>query len=130
MSFQTDLDKFAAIYDRLNSQPHLQDIIKQSYYDAVLTVQRAHDLWHVNQTLSYVFNNVRTHQEEIYGFHDETDILRFMKQYYEIFGNNKFGPILYGFKGVIEHFYGEDFVSFYDKYSDSEDDLDYYYDDF
>ena len=28
--------KFSDIYDRLNKQPHLQEIIKQSYYDCVL----------------------------------------------------------------------------------------------
>ena len=122
--------KFSDIYDRLNNQPHLQEIIKQNYYESVLTVQRAHDLWQVNDTLSYAFNNVRTHQEEVYGCADQNEFLRFMKHsvFYEIVGNNKFGPIRYGFKGVIEHFYGEDFVSFYDKYSDSEDDLDYYED--
>ena len=122
--------KFSDIYDRLNNQPHLQEIIKQNYYESVLTVQRKHDLWQVNDTLSYAFNNVRTHQEEVYGCADQNEFLRFMKHsvFYEIVGNNKFGPIRYGFKGVIEHFYGEDFVSFYDKYSDSEDDLDYYED--
>ena len=50
--------------------------------------------------------------------------------FYEIVGNNKFGPIRYGFKGVIEDFYGSEFVSFYDKYSDSEDDLEYYENDY
>lgn len=128
-------NQFADIYDRLNNQPHLQEIIRQYYYNDLLNLQRKHDLWQVNDTLSYAFNNARKHQEEVYGFGcaDQNDnLLRFMKNsvFYEIVGNNKFGPIRYGFKGVIEHFYGEDFVSFYDKYSDSEDDLDYYYDDF
>ena len=124
--------QFADIYDRLNNQPHLQEIIKQKYYESVLTVQRAHDLFQVNDTLSYAFNNVRKHQEEVYGCEDEADILRFMKDsvFYEIVGNNKFGPIRYGFKGVIEDFYGSEFVSFYDKYSDSEDDLEYYENDY
>ena len=68
--------QFADIYDRLNNQPHLQEIIKQKYYESVLTVQRAHDLFQVNDTLSYAFNNVRTHQEEVYGSKNEDDLIR------------------------------------------------------
>ena len=31
-----DLHKFADIYDRLEGQPHLQDIIKEHYYEPIL----------------------------------------------------------------------------------------------
>lgn len=120
-------NKFASIYDKLNEQPHLQEIIRNYYYDGILKDEAKDGKFHVLDTLNYAYGNVRQHQEEIYGRVEEKDFLRFIKHsvFYEVIGNNKFGKVIYGFKRIIEQYYGSDWQEYYNyeylDYSDSEE---------
>ena len=120
-------NKFASIYDKLNEQPHLQEIIRNYYYDGILKDEAKDAKFHVLDTLNYAYGNVRQHQEEIYGCADEEDFLRFIMHsvFYEVIGNNKFGKVIYGFKRIIEQYYGSDWEEYYNyeylDYSDSEE---------
>jgi hypothetical protein len=73
--------KFADIYDMLNEQPHLQEIIRQSYYDDVLREESKENKSRVIDQLNYVFKNVRIHQIELFGDSDEEYILGTMKEF-------------------------------------------------
>ena len=120
--------KFSKIYDKLEGQQHLQDIIKEHYYEAILRDLRdeaKEAKFHVLDTLNYAFKNARIHQEEIYGRTLERTLLTFMKHclFYQVIGHNKFGPIIYGFKGILEQFYGNDWEEYYQyEYGYSSDD--------
>ena len=117
-SMRTEAEKFVNIYDRLNGQPHLQDIIKQHYYEDILRDEAKEAKFHVLDTLNYAFKNARIHQEEIYGRTLERTFLTFMKHslFYQVVGHNKFGPIIYGFKRIIEQFYGNDWSDYYNEH--------------
>ena len=121
-----EAQKFANIYDNLNSQPHLQEIIKNFYYDELLKEEEKKNKFHVIDTLNYAFNNARRHQEQIYDTIDENYFLRFIRHsvFYEIIGKNKFGPIIYGFKGILQNYYGDDFNDYF-KYEYGDIDADY-----
>ena len=124
-------NQFARIYDRLNEQPHLQAIIKQEVLEQLLKEEAKDAKFHLLDTLNYAFKNVRKHQVQIYGRILERSFLTFMKHsmFYQVIGHNKFGPINYGFKGIIEQFYGSDFNDYfqyeYGPTSDSENDSEY-----
>ena len=49
-------NKYLDIYDKLNNQPHLQEIIRNYYYDDILNEQARHAKFHVLDTLNYAFN--------------------------------------------------------------------------
>ena len=120
-SIKMEAHKFADIYDRLQGQQHLQDIIKEHYYEAILRDLRdeaKEAKFHVLDTLNYAFKNVRIHQEEIYGRTLERTLLTFMKHslFYQVIGHNKFGKIIYGFRGIIEQFYGNDWSDYYNEH--------------
>tara|TARA_B100001094_G_C18139997_1_gene777278 strand:+ start:725 stop:1090 length:366 start_codon:yes stop_codon:yes gene_type:complete len=117
----------ANIYNKLNKQPHLQEIIRNYYYDGILNDQAKDAKFHVLDTLNYAFKNARTHQKQIYGWiEDENYFLRFIRHsvFYEVIRNGKLGPQIYGFRGIIEQYYGNDWNDYYnyeyDEY-DSED---------
>jgi len=113
--------KFAVIYDRLNSQPHIQEIIRKKYYDTLLGVlgeKQQENHREVVDILNYSFANVRQHQlaqtNEIY----ENEIIEFLRvagNYYEVIAPNK----LYGYRRAIEQFYGDDWEDYYNyEYAD------------
>ena len=109
-------NKFASIYDKLNEQPHLQEIIRNYYYDGILKDEAKDAKFHVLDTLNYAFKNARTHQKQIYGWiEDENCFLRFIRHsyFYQVIGNNKFGKVIYGFRGIIEEYYGNDWNDYY-----------------
>jgi hypothetical protein len=108
-----------AIYDKLNCQPNLQDIIKQFYYDNICKENQRKNHAEVIDILNYCFKNVREHQQLYHQVVDEDYILEFMLEegnYYELTEKNKF----YGFKNTIEFFYGDDWLEYreyaYDDY--------------
>jgi hypothetical protein len=115
---RTEAHKFVDIYDRLNDQPHLQDIIKQHCYEAILKEEAKEAKFHVLDTLNYAFKNARIHQEEIYGRTLEKTMLTFMKHsmFYQVVRNGKHGPQIYGWHGIIEYFYGDDWNDYYNQH--------------
>ena len=122
--------KFSLIYDRLEGQPYLQDIIKEHYYEPILRDLRdeANDAkFHLLDTLNYAFKNARQHQQEIYGRDDEDYLLQFMRNsmFYEVIRNGKYGVQIYGWHGIIEQYYGNDFNDYFEyEYGYSSDDID------
>tara|TARA_B100000902_G_scaffold144944_1_gene142240 strand:+ start:106 stop:492 length:387 start_codon:yes stop_codon:yes gene_type:complete len=108
--------KFAVIYDRLNSQPDLQEIIKEKYYDTVLRENREKQQENhreVVDILNYSFSNVRQHQLALSNQVNENEIIVFLKEgghYYEVIGPNK----LYGYRRAIEQFYGDDWEDYFE----------------
>lgn len=127
--------KFSDIYDKLNNQPHLQNYIKEHYYGAIekKLMEEAKDTkFHLLDTLNYGFKNVRQHQEEIYGKVLENSFLIFIKHsaFYQVIRNGKFGPQIYGFKGIIEQYYGNDWKDYHEyEYlcnSESDSDIEFY----
>lgn len=127
-SIKMEAHKFSEIYDKLEGQQHLQDIIQQHYYEDILRDLRdeAKDAkFHLLDTLNYAFKNARQHQEHIYGCNDEDYLLKFMRHsmFYEVIRNDKFGPIIYGWHGIIEQYYGNDWEEYYKfEYDYSSDD--------
>ena len=104
---------FAAIYDRLNSQPHIQAIIRNKYYETVLGEKRQEDHREVIDILNYAFANVREHQLAQMNDTDENEIIEWLREsghYYEVIGPNK----LYGYRRAIEQFYGDDWADYYE----------------
>ena len=109
-------NKYLDIYDKLNNQPHLQEIIRNYYYDDILNEQARHAKFHVLDTLNYAFNNAITHQKQIYGWiEDENCFLRFIRPpvFYEVIRYGKLGEQIYGFRGIIEQYYGNDWIDYY-----------------
>ena len=103
---------FAAIYDRLNSQPHIQEIIRNKYYETVLGEKRQEDHREVIDILNYSFANVRQHMTAHWNEVDENEIIEFLREwgnYYQVIAPNK----LYGYMGAIEQFYGDDFLDYF-----------------
>ena len=107
------------VYDMLNLQPNIQDIIKQFYYDSICKENQRKNHGEVVDILNYCFKNVREHQQLFHQVVDEDYILEFMLEegnYYELTEKNK----IYGFKNTIEFFYGDDWLEYreyaYDDY--------------
>tara|TARA_B100001094_G_C17800726_1_gene609002 strand:- start:223 stop:594 length:372 start_codon:yes stop_codon:yes gene_type:complete len=103
---------FAAIYDRLNSQPHIQEIIRNNYYDTLLGEKRQEDHREVIDILNYAFANVREHMTAHWNEVNENEMGEFLREaghYYEVIGPNK----LYGYRRAIEQFYGDDFMDYF-----------------
>jgi len=120
-----EAQKFADIYDKLEEQPHLQDIIKQHYYEDILRDEAKDAKFHLLDTLNYAFRNAREHQEEIHGYIDEDYLLKFMRRsvFYEVIGNGKLGPVIYGWHGIIDKYYGNYWQDYYEyEYGYSTDD--------
>jgi len=109
--------KFANIYDRLNEQPQLQEIIKSHYYAEILRDQAKENNVHVIDQLNYAYSNAKKHQKELYGGPDDDNMLDFMKEngnFSEIIRTTNEGKnIKYGLKGVFNDFYGNSWVEFY-----------------
>ena len=109
--------KFANIYDRLNAQPQLQEIIKSHYYAEILRDQAKENNVHVIDQLNYAYSNAKKHQKELYGGPDDDNMLDFMKEngnFSEIIRTTNEGKnIKYGLKGVFNDFYGNSWVEFY-----------------
>ena len=126
-SIKMEAHKFADIYDRLQGQPHLQDIIKQHYYEDILRDEAKDAKFHLLDTLNYAFKNARQHQQEIYGRDDEDYLLQFMRNsmFYEVIRNGKRGPIIYGWHGIIDKYYGNDWENYFEyEFGYSTDDSD------
>ena len=70
----------------------------------------------INQ-LNYAFKNVRIHQKELFGAPDEEYILGSMKElggFDNIVRTTQNGNALkYGFRGIFNGFYGDDWADFH-----------------
>ena len=110
-------DKFASIYDRLNEQPHLQEIIRNYYYGEILRDEAKENNVHVIDQLNYAYSNAKQHQKELYGSPDDDYMVQFMKEnanFSEIIRTTKKGKnIKYGLKGVFNEFYGNAWQDYY-----------------
>ena len=121
-------EKMSKIYDLLNDQSELQELIRYYYYVSLIPEQRVkanHKL--VIGELDRAFTNCRLHMVEVIGEYDEDGIIDFMVT---------MAPVAYNkcdFKYVFK-FYGDDWHDYYsyeyldpdynDLFSESDDDED------
>ena len=76
-----DPHKISKIYDRLNDQPNLQKLIRDSYYDTLISEQRKNNIANHKLAigeLNRAFENCRQHMKEDIGECDENRIIDFM----------------------------------------------------
>lgn len=122
--------KMSKIYDLLNDQPHLQELIRDSYYKLIRDsyykqMAKANHNLAIGE-LDRAFTNCRQHMVEVIGEYDEDGIIDFMVTSAAVAYNRC------DFKYVFRGFYGKDWYDYYsyeyldpdynDLFSESEDD--------
>ena len=81
------MSEFCDIYDRLNEQPHLQEIIRQKYYWTILGEEQKENHREVVDILNYTFCNVRRHHLGHWAEVNEKEIWEWLKEaanYFEV----------------------------------------------
>ena len=120
--------KMSKIYDLLNDQPHLQELIRDSYYKQMAKANHK-QMAKANHKLAIgeldrAFTNCRLHMVEVIGEYDEDGIIDFMVT--SAYNSD--------FRYVFRGFYGKDWYDYYsyeyldpdynDLFSESDDDED------
>ena len=124
--------KMSKIYDLLYDQPHLQELIRDSYYKLIRDsyykqMAKANHKLAIGE-LDRAFENCRKHMVEVIGEYDEDGIIDFMVTSASVAYNRC------DFRYVFRGFYGKDWYEYYsyeyldpdynDLFSESDDDED------
>ena len=105
------------VYDMLNLQPDLQELIKYFYYESIIQENRRKNYKSVIDNLDSAFTNCRQHMQLKLGVCDEDYIINFMIEEYYSAGEKR-GFYCQGYdeislRRVFNNFYGAEWLDYY-----------------